>query len=267
MHAELESPVVTGSKAAGDYRSYSTYLASRPRKWENDAVELMARVAGETNAHLHVVHLSSSDALATLTATRKRGVPITVETCHHYLTYCSEEIPDGHTEYKCAPPIRERENREQLWKSLADGTIDFAVSDHSPCTPNLKERHSGDFMKAWGGIAGLQFSLSVFYTGAIARGLDLASVSRALSVSPAAFVGLKNKGSITIGKDADFAVFDTEAKFRVEPGMIAHRHDVSPYIGMQLSGLVKATWLRGQQIYGGHISMSPSGRPILRGAR
>jgi allantoinase len=122
-------------------------------------------------------------------------------------------------------------------------------------------------MKAWGGIAGLQFSLSVFYTGAIARGLDLASVSRALSVSPAAFVGLKNKGSITIGKDADFAVFDTEAKFRVEPGMIAHRHDVSPYIGMQLSGLVKATWLRGQQIYGGHISMSPSGRPILRGAR
>jgi allantoinase len=273
MHAELESPSAFGTSPAsgggrvGDTRLYSTYLASRPRKWENDAVELMARLAGETNAHLHVVHLSSSDALATLAATRKRGVPITVETCHHYLTYCSEEIPDGHTEYKCAPPIRERENREQLWKSLADGTIDFAVSDHSPCTPNLKERHSGDFMKAWGGIAGLQFSLSVFYTGAIARGLDLASVSRALSVSPAAFVGLKNKGSITIGKDADFAVFDTEAKFRVEPGMIAHRHDVSPYIGMQLSGLVKATWLRGQQIYGGHISMSPSGRPILRGAR
>ncbi len=267
MHAELESPVISGSVAAADNRLYSTYLASRPRKWENDAVELMARLAGETNAHLHVVHLSSSDALETLAETRKRGVPITVETCHHYLTYCSEEIPDGHTEYKCAPPIRERENREQLWKSIADGTIDFAVSDHSPCTPNLKERHSGDFLKAWGGIAGLQFSLSVFYTGAVARGLDLARVSRALSTGPAAFVGLTQKGSIEVGKDADFAVFDTEARFRVEPGMIAHRHEVSPYIGMQLTGLVKETWLRGRQIFAGDVSTSPSGRPILRSAR
>ncbi|AFM11940.1 allantoinase AllB [Turneriella parva] len=264
MHAELESPVINGSKAAVDHRRYSTYLASRPRKWENDAVELMARLAGETNAHLHVVHLSSSDALSTLAATRQRGVPITVETCHHYLTYCAEEIPDGHTEYKCAPPIRERENREQLWKSIADGTIDFAVSDHSPCTPNLKERHSGDFMKAWGGIAGLQFSLSVFYNGAKARGFDLAQVSRALSASPAAFVGLKDKGSIAVGKDADFAVFDTEVMFRVEPGMIAHRHDVSPYIGMQLTGLVKETWLRGQRVFGGDAPIAPAGRPILR---
>jgi len=267
MHAELESAVIGSSVAAADNRLYGTYLASRPRKWENDAIELMARLAGETNAHLHVVHLSSSDALSTLAETRKRGVPITVETCHHYLTYCSEEIPDGHTEYKCAPPIRERENREQLWKSIADGTIDFAVSDHSPCTPNLKERHSGDFMKAWGGIAGLQFSLSVFFTGAIARGFDLARVSRALSTSPAAFVGLTQKGSIEVGKDADFAVFDTDARLRVDAGMIAHRHDVSPYIGMQLTGLVKETWLRGRQIFGGDISMLPSGRPILRGAR
>ena len=264
MHAELESPVISSSVATANHRLYNTYLASRPRKWENDAVELMARLAGETNAHLHVVHLSSSDALDTLAATRKRGVPITVETCHHYLTYCSEEIPDGHTEYKCAPPIRERENRELLWKSIADGTIDFAVSDHSPCTPNLKERHSGDFMKAWGGIAGLQFSLSVFYTGASVRGFDLASISRSLSASPAKFVGLTNKGSIEIGKDADFAAFDTEARFHVEPGMIAHRHEVSPYIGMELLGQVRETWLRGQQIYDGKKSFSPKGRPILR---
>ena len=262
MHAELESPVI-GSVAA-DHRSYNTYLASRPRKWENDAVDLMARLAGETNAHLHVVHLSSSDALATLAEARRLKVPITVETCHHYLTYCSEDIPDGHTEYKCAPPIRERENREQLWKSIADGTIDFAVSDHSPCTPNLKERHSGDFMKAWGGIAGLQFSLSVFYSGAVARGFDLARISRALSTSPAAFVGLKNKGSIAVGNDADFAVFDTDAKFRVDTGMIAHRHDVSPYIGMELTGLVKETWLRGQQVFGAGGVVGPSGRAILR---
>jgi allantoinase len=281
MHAELESPLATlrqaqgdkghvtlsSSKGDADARLYSTYLASRPRKWENDAVEQMARLAGETNAHLHVVHLSSSDALTTLAATRKRGIPITVETCHHYLTYCSEEIPDGHTEYKCAPPIRERENREQLWKSIANGTIDFAVSDHSPCTPNLKERHSGDFMKAWGGIAGLQFSLSVFYSGAKARGFDLVRVSQVLSTSPAKFVGLAHKGSIAAGNDADFAVFDTEARFHVEPGMIAHRHEVSPYIGMQLQGRVKETWLRGQQVYDGKKSFTPTGRPILRDSK
>ena len=264
MHAEIESPVTIGSSAANSHRLYSTYLASRPRSWENNAVELMARLAGDTNAHLHVVHLSSSDALETLEATRKRNIPLSVETCHHYLTYCSEEIPDGHTEYKCAPPIRERENREKLWQAIREGVIDFAVSDHSPCTPALKERGSGDFMKAWGGIAGLQFSLSVFYTGAKKRGFDLAQISHSLSAAPAKFVGLQNKGSIAPGKDADFAVFDTEARFRVEPGMIAHRHDVSPYVGMELTGLVKETWLRGRQVYGHSATAIPSGRAILR---
>ena len=264
MHAELESPVLTGSSTASQNRLYATYLASRPRRWENDAVELMARLAGETGAHLHVVHLSSSDALETLDLARRRNIPLSVETCHHYLTYCSEEIPDGHTEYKCAPPIRERENREKLWQAIRNGVIDFAVSDHSPCTPALKERGSGDFMKAWGGIAGLQFSLSVFFTGAQARGFDLARVSHALSAAPAKFVGLANKGSIAPGMDADLVVFDTEARFRVEPAMIAHRHDVSPYVGMELTGLVKETWLRGKQIYGQNIAMAPSGRAILR---
>ena len=266
MHAELETAAPFGSAqgAGGNSRLYSTYLASRPRSWENSAVELMARLAGETNAHLHVVHLSSSDALETLQATRSRNIPLSVETCHHYLTYCAEEIPDGHTEYKCAPPIRERENREKLWQAIRDGVIDFAVSDHSPCTPALKERGSGDFMKAWGGIAGLQFSLSVFFTGAKARGFDLARVSHTLSAAPAKFVGLANKGSIAIGMDADLVVFDTEARFRVEPAMIAHRHDVSPYVGMELTGLVKETWLRGKQIYGQNLAMTPRGRAILR---
>ncbi len=264
MHAELESPVHTGSSAASMNRLYATYLASRPRSWENDAVELMARLAGETGAHLHVVHLSSSDALETLELARRRNIPLSVETCHHYLTYCAEEIPDGHTEYKCAPPIRERENREKLWRAIRNGVIDFAVSDHSPCTPALKERGSGDFMKAWGGIAGLQFSLSVFFTGAQARGFDLAQVSHALSAAPAKFVGLANKGSIAPGMDADLVVFDTEARFRVEPAMIAHRHDVSPYVGMELTGLVKETWLRGKQIYRQNLAMTPSGRAILR---
>lgn len=264
MHAELEDSVITFGSAESDNRKYSTYLASRPRSWENSAVELMARLAGETNAHLHVVHLSSSDALETLEATRRRHIPLSVETCHHYLTYCSEEVPDGHTEYKCAPPIRERENREKLWQAIRNRVIDFAVSDHSPCTPALKKAETGDFMKAWGGIAGLQFSLSVFYTGARARGFDLAQVSHSLSAAPAKFVGLSNKGSIAPGKDADLVVFDTEARFRVERQMIAHRHDVSPYVGMELTGLVRETWLRGKQIYGENAAITPTGRAILR---
>lgn len=270
MHAELESPSASGASPAsgggrlGDNRSYSTYLASRPRQWENDAVELMARLAGETNAHLHIVHLSSTDRLDLLDATRKRGINLSVETCHHYLTYCAEDIPDGRTEFKCAPPIRERENREKLWAGLRDGTIDFAVSDHSPCTPELKAAESGDFMKAWGGIAGLQFSLSVFHTGASARGLSLAQISHYLSAAPAKFVGLKNKGAIAVGMDADFVVFDSQKKFRVERSAIAHRHDVSPYIGMELQGFVKETWLRGICVHQDGKSTGPAGKTILR---
>jgi allantoinase len=259
MHAELEDPV----EITSDPRLYSSYLASRPRRWENNAIDLMLKLSEEANAHLHVVHLSSSDALEPLQAARMRRIPITVETCHHYLTYCSEEIPDGHTEYKCAPPIRERENREKLWAAIKTGVVDFAVSDHSPCTPELKERASGDFMKAWGGIAGLQFSLSVFYTAAIERGLDLVAISHALSTKPAQFVGLGKKGLIAPGKDADFAIFDTDARFRVTPGMIAHRHEVTPYLGAELRGLVRATWLRGTLIYGEGASDACHGRAVL----
>lgn len=262
MHAELEDQVSVKS----DPRLYATYLASRPRRWENNALELMARLAGETGAHLHVVHLSSTDRLDLIDETRRKKIPLSLETCHHYLTFCSEEIPDGHTEYKCAPPIRERENREKLWHGLKAGMIDFAVSDHSPCTPDLKERGTGDFMKAWGGIAGLQFSLSVFHTGAIQRGMSLAEVSHLMSSSPARFAGLKMKGAIAPGMHADLIVFDAEKKFRVAPGMIAHRHEVSPYIGMELTGEVKETWLRGRRIYQeGVPAQSAEGRAILRG--
>jgi allantoinase len=276
MHAELSPsqplpghPEHAGGvpKAEKEWRRYSTYLASRPRRWENDAVELMARLAGETGAHLHVVHLSSTDRLDLLDATRRRNIPLSVETCHHYLTYAAEEIPDGRTEFKCAPPIRERENREKLWAGLKNGIIDFAVSDHSPCTPELKASETGDFMKAWGGIAGLQFSLSVFHTGASARGLNLAEISRYLSAAPAKFVGLKNKGSIAPGMDADFTVFDPEKKFCVERSEIEHRHDVSPYIGMELTGQVQETWLRGTCVYRIGKSIGPAGKTILRSTK
>jgi allantoinase len=263
MHAELEDVV----EVSGDPRLYATYLATRPRRWENNAIDLMVRLAGETGAHLHVVHLSSADRLDLLGETRRRGIPMSVETCHHYLTYAAEEIPDGRTEYKCAPPIRERENREKLWDGLRNGTIDFAVSDHSPCTPQLKQFESGDFMKAWGGIAGLQFSLSVFFTGASKRGWTLPQISHYLSAAPAKFVGLQKKGAIAPGMDADLVVFEPERIFSVERSQIEHRHDVSPYIGMPLRGLVLETWLRGTCIHQNGKSVGPAGRPILRSTK
>lgn len=265
MHAELETGIISNAAANDDTRKYSTYLASRPRAMENAALELMARLAGETNAHLHVVHLSSTDRLDLLEATRRKKIPLSVETCHHYLCFCSEEIPDGRTEFKCAPPIRERENREKLWAGLKAGTIDFAVSDHSPCTPILKKQETGNFMAAWGGIAGLQLSLSVFHTEAIARGLSLAQISHFLSTAPARFVALKNKGEIAPGKHADFVVFDPKKKFTVEPKMIAHRYEVTPYMGRNLTGVVEATWLRGKCIYRNGAATALAGRPILRG--
>lgn len=264
VHAELETPVIGGNFVSANYRQYSAYLASRPRKWENDAVELVARLAGEANAHMHVVHLSSTDRLDFMDSVRKRAVPLTLETCHHYLTFAAEDIPDGATEYKCAPPIRERENREKLWQALKSGTIDFAVSDHSPCTPDLKLLGEGDFLQAWGGIAGLQFSLPVFYTQATRRGLSLAETARLLARAPADFVGLRNKGRIEAGADADFAIFDTAAEQVLTPDIVAHRHQITPYLGMRLQGMVRATWLRGTNIWNGEKLTAQTGQILLR---
>lgn len=272
VHAELETPSPAplpltgrgdGGEGSPNQRRYSTYLASRPRQWENDAVELVARLAGEANAHMHVVHLSSTDRLDFIDSVRKRAIPLTLETCHHYLTFAAEDIPDGATEYKCAPPIRERENREKLWQALKSGTIDFAVSDHSPCTPDLKLLGEGDFLQAWGGIAGLQFSLPVFFTQAQKRGVSLSETARLLARAPADFVGLKNKGRIEAGADADFAVFDTAADQVLLPEMVAHRHQVTPYLGMRLQGTVRATWLRGRNIWNGEALTAQTGQILL----
>jgi len=265
MHAELDFSEISAGKASTDFRKYETYLNSRPRAMENNAIELMARLAGETNAHLHVVHLSSTDRLDLIESVRAKKIPLSVETCHHYLCFCSEEISDGRTEFKCAPPIRERENREKLWQGLKSGTIDFAVSDHSPCTPILKKQDTGDFMAAWGGIAGLQLSLSVFHTEATARGVSLPQIAHYLSTAPARFVGLSQKGEIAVKKHADFAIFNPAEKFVVKPELIAHRHEVTPYMGRELAGAVTATWLRGQRIFGLGASATPSGQPLLRG--
>lgn len=264
VHAELEGP----AGPAGPWRSYAGYLASRPRDWEDRAVALMVRLCRETGCRVHIVHLSSSGALEAVRAAKKEGLPFTAETCPHYLTFAAEEIADGATPYKCAPPIRERENRELLWKALADGTLDMVVSDHSPCTPALKDLEGGDFAKAWGGIAGLQYSLSAVWTGMAERGFGLPAVAELMSRAPAHFAGLSGrKGAVAFGKDADLVVFDPDEAVTPERAEVLHRHSITPYCGLRLKGAVKSVYLRGKRIYhGGKFPDGPWGRPANRTA-
>lgn len=265
VHCELEQSPVVGSQLSAvrqagrqpdnqqpatdnDARSYKAYLASRPAKWEQDAIALMIRLSEEFDVHVHIVHVSAAEALPLVRDAKKRGLRITAETCPHYLVFCAEEIPDGATEFKCAPPIRERVNNELLWEALKDGTLDFVASDHSPAPPDIKEQQSGDFMKAWGGIAGLQFGLLAFWTGAKERGFSLEDVARLLCEHPAQFLGLKQKGRIAPGCDADLVIWDPEASFVVKEEDIQHRHKLTPYAGRTLFGQVERTLVQGKRI-------------------
>jgi allantoinase len=262
VHAELspeEHPL------EGDARTYKSYLASRPRHWENDAIRLMVELARQHGTRVHIVHLSSSDALPVLADARREGLPVSAETCPHYLTFTAEEIADGATHLKCAPPIREAENRELLWEGLRRGDIDMVVSDHSPCTPALKHLDKGDFGAAWGGIASLQFSLPAVWTEAKRRGHGLETLSRWMSQAPARLVGLHGvKGTLAPGADADFVVFDPEATFTVESSQVLHRHSVTPYAGRALSGVVEMTFVRGTKVY---ERAAPTPRPHGRWVR
>ncbi len=252
VHAEVAGPIdaVAASLSDLDPRQYDTFLRSRPREAENKAIELMIRLARETGCRIHIVHHSSSDALPMLREARAEGLPLTVETCPHYLTFAAEEIADGATHYKCCPPVRERENREKLWEAIADGTIDMIVSDHSPCTPALKLQDSGDFMDAWGGIAALQFGLPVMWTNLKARGFGIADLTRLMSTQPAKLAGLdKRKGKLAAGFDADIIIWDPEAEFTVVPDIIQHRHKLTPYSGMQLYGKIEATYVVGNCVF------------------
>ncbi|MBI4424814.1 MAG: allantoinase AllB [Elusimicrobia bacterium] len=244
VHAELEAAAEPAS--AGEPRRYASYLASRPRAWENEAVRLMIRLCRETGCPVHVVHLSSSEALADLALARREGLPITAETCPHYLTFSAEEIPDGATQFKCAPPIREAENRERLWQGLSDGTLGMIVSDHSPCEPALKRLERGAFAEAWGGIASLQFSLAAAWTGARERGLGLERLAAWMSEAPAALAGLSAKGRIGPGMDADLVAFEPEAACPTAPSEVLHKHKLTPYAGRPLLGRVQRVWLRGE---------------------
>jgi allantoinase len=210
------------------------------------------------------VHLSAAEALPELKAARASGVPITAETCPHYLTFTAEEIAAGATQFKCAPPIRGSENREKLWAGLQDGTLDFVVSDHSPCTPALKRLDSGSFEKAWGGIAGLQFSLPATWTGMRERRMPLGALTHLMSESTAKFAGLSGrKGSIAPGYDADFIVWDPEAKFVPREDGVYHRHSLTPYLGRDYFGVVQRTFVRGQEVYSSSPGQDPFPSPAI----
>ncbi len=262
VHAELQKDQATWRD---DPRSYPAYLASRPKSWENDAITLMAKLCREYHCRVHIVHLSSAEAIPLLQQAREEGLPITVETCPHYLFFSAEEIAEGDTRFKCAPPIREHENRERLWQALQAGVIDFIASDHSPCPPELKLLEAGDFQRAWGGIASLQFMLPVVWTAARARGFSLLEMARWLSHGPATFlVWHGQKGVIAAGFDADFVIWNPESSFKVTADMIHHRHKVTPYAGRQLHGIVEMTFLHGRKIYeSGRFVAGPSGNRIM----
>jgi allantoinase len=266
VHAELpaaldEAAAKAKGLSADAARRYATYLATRPKTAEDAAVELLFRLARDAKARTHVVHLSSADALPTLRRARESGVPLSAETCPHYLTLTSEEVPDGATEFKCAPPIRERVNREQLWDALREGLIDQVVSDHSPSTPSLKCQDTGDFLAAWGGISSLELGLSIVWSGAKARGLDLTTVARLLCEAPAKLVGLDaRKGRIAPGLDADFVVWEPEATRIVEPARLQHRHKATPYARRTLDGTVHTTIVGGEIVYSNGTFTGPKGR-------
>ncbi len=271
VHAEVPGPINRAGVPACDLEAaseddncsfaYKTFLESRPRAAENEAVGLMIKLAREFGGRIHIVHHSSADALPMLREARSAGVSITAETCPHYLVFAAEEISDRATEFKCCPPIRERENREQLWQALADGTIDMVVSDHSPCPPGMKLQESGDFLKAWGGISSLQLRLPATWTQAQQRGHSIEDLARWLCGAPAALIGLADrKGAIGVGGDADIVIWNPEKEFLVEPDMLHHRHKLTPYAGRTLAGVVEKTFLRGEKIYdAGEFLSGPSG--------
>ena len=263
VHAEI-GPLL--DESALDGRHYAGFLASRPRAAEDAAIALVIEQAEATGGRAHVVHLSSSDAVPALRAARAAGIDVSVETCPHYLTFDAEHISDGATELKCCPPIREAENREALWRALAAGDIDLVVSDHSPCTVDLKEQGGGDFGVAWGGIASVQLGLPAVWTGARAHGHGLAEVVRWMATAPADRVGLGHKGRIEVGADADLVRFAPDEAFTVDVAALHHRNPVSAYAGRRLDGVVRETWLRGAPILLG-AGDAPRGRLLRKGVR
>lgn len=265
-HAELDEMhegITAFEKNPTDYKAY---LNSRPKIWEDKAVEMMINLCEEFNCPVHIVHLSSADSLDQIKDARIKGLPLTVETCPQYLYFCAEEIPNGNTLFKCAPPIREKANNEKLWNALKDGTIDFIVTDHSPATPDLKKIESGNLKEAWGGIASIQFSLPVVWTAAKKHGFAINEIAALMSTHVAKFIGFEeSKGQLKKGFDADIVVWDPNRKFIVSSEDIHYRHKISPYVGEELNGVIKQTYVGGKKVFeNGNFLSLPEGKILLR---
>ncbi|MBK9332221.1 MAG: allantoinase AllB [Ignavibacteria bacterium] len=246
--------------------SYSSFLKSRPGEMECDAIKILIRLSEKFDSHIHIVHLSSADAVDLIRKAKKDGLKITVETCPHYLYFHSEIIPERNTVFKCTPPIRNNDNREKLWKAVKDGVIDMIVSDHSPCPDDMKFKSEGNFVKAWGGISGIQLGLSAVWTEAKKRGFSIPDISKLMSAGPAKLIGMeKVKGKIEKGFDADIIIFDPESTFTVDSGNLFHKNKLTPYEGEKLKGKVIVTYLRGNKIYdNGVFTENPFGKIILK---
>ncbi|WP_020601553.1 allantoinase AllB [Spirosoma spitsbergense] len=263
VHCELS----TNEKlATGDVRSYANYLSSRPGVWEDNAIALILRLCEEYNCRTHIVHLSSASSIEPIADAKRRGLPLTVETGQHYLFFNAETIPDGQTQFKCAPPIREKENNDRLWAALREGIIDFVATDHSPAPPDLKQMKSGNFMTAWGGIASLQLSLPVLWTAARQRGFGVAEIAGWLSEKPAQLAGVSTrKGTIETGYDADLVVWNPEKSFTVLADQLYHKHKMTPYLNEELYGVIEQTYLGGVPVFShGSITQLNAGKRMLK---
>jgi allantoinase len=268
VHAELAGPVdaATERLANADWKCYATYLQSRPDEAELQAIRLMLSLCRQYDFRLHIVHLSTAQALPELRAARSEGLPLSVETCPHYLHLVAENIADGATLSKCAPPVRRRENCETLWQGLKEGVIDLVATDHSPCPPAMKGLEEGNFKTAWGGISSLSVALPVMWTEASLRGFTLMDLVHWMAEGPARLAGCnRRKGRLAAGFDADLVVFDPEAEFTVTQERLHYRHPLSPYLGETLRGVVEATYLRGRPVFAeGKLPGEPQGREWQR---
>lgn len=268
-HIPLLAHCEISEESAGyteDCGSYKKYLESRPKKWENDAIALMIKLCRKHRCKTHIVHVSSAEALSMIAAAKKEGLPLTAETCPHYIYFNAEDIPDNNTLYKCAPPIREKENNELLKAALKNGVLDFISTDHSPAPPDIKEIGSGDLSKAWGGIAGLQFLLPSSWS-ALKDSMSLVQFIPLLTSAPANFLGLQNKkGTTAAGFDADLTIWDPEEEFEITEDHIFHRHKISPYAGRKLSGCIYQTIVNGEIAYNRKHTGKKAGNIVLHKA-
>jgi len=269
VHAELPGPIEAATRelVRADWRRYDAYLRSRPDAAELAAIELLLSLCRDFHFRLHIVHLSTRKALDALRRAKSEDLPVTVETCPHYLYFSAEQIADGATLCKCAPPIRSEANREQLWQALSEGVIDFVVTDHSPCPPQMKDVEEGNFRTAWGGVASLSAALPVLWTEARRRGFALLDIAKWMAEKPAQLAGCGDrKGKIAAGFDADFAVFDCDSEFTLTESRLHYRHPVSPYLGHTFAGVVRQTYLRGSSIFkDGKFAANPAGREVRTG--